>query len=80
MSRGIPVELRCSFSPSYATVMAFPLKTGGYYIGHQTLVRAKRKMSIPEWSTVHLVKGSPVDELYVVAENVEHDEVITCAN
>ena len=80
MKRGIPLELRSSFSSASATVVAFPLSGGGYYISRVSLLRAKTKMSIPSWSSVYLLKGSPVDELIVIADNPENDEVIRCAS
>lgn len=80
MKRGIPVELRSSFCSASATVVAFPLRGGGYYISRISLLRAKTKMAVPSWSMVYLLKGSPVKELIVIADNPENDEVISCVS
>lgn len=80
MGRCIPFELRSSFSPATACVVACPLKGGGFYISRQQLLRAKRAMKVPSWSTVNLLSQDHCNELLVIADHPENDEVITCAN
>lgn len=80
MGRCIPLELRSSFSLASACVLACPLKQGGFYISRQQLLRAKRSMNVPSWSSVNLLPQDHCKELIVIADHPENDEVIKCAN
>lgn len=76
-----PFEIYAPFASDRSfCVVAIQSPRYGFCISRQQLLQARRRLQIPDWSTVHLRDNGVVKSLTVVSFKSDDCEVITCVS